>query len=141
MSDQRICIKCLNVMVPQMVQEVEVDICPKCGGMWLDREEIRELASKSDQELSSLRGKLERLSPSRPVSDGETEVPCPACGGKLMVANLGPVFIEHCSACDGVYLDKGELDRTLEIMKLKGHDIATIVALARWVVTQGSIGS
>jgi hypothetical protein len=122
-----------------MVQKVEVDVCPTCGGMWLDRDEIRELSAKSDRELADLRRIIEQVDTGGFEPPTTVEEPCPACRGKLTVALLGPIHVEHCSACDGLYLDKGELDKAIEVLQVRGGDIATIAALARSVVTRGSI--
>jgi uncharacterized protein len=125
-------------MVPRLVEEVEVDVCPGCGGLWLDKDEIRTLAAKSEAALGELRelvGGTERQAPPSTV-----DVPCPACRGKLSLAVFGPIYMEHCGECDGIYLDRGELDKAMTVIKARGNEIATIVALARSVVTRGSIG-
>ena len=139
MSEARICIKCSTVMKPRMVEDVEVDYCPSCRGLWLDRNEIRELAQKSDDKLLELRELVQEGAPDEPAAS-TVAPPCPACGGKLTLAAFGSIQMEHCSACDGVYLDRGELDKAMFVVKARGDEIVTIVALARSVVTRGAIG-
>lgn len=139
MSEPRICIKCNTAMVPKMVEDVEVDLCPSCRGLWLDRDEIRQLAEKSDESLLELREAVAEQDAAQPAPS-TVSPPCPACGGKLTLAVLGSIYVEHCSACDGIYLDRGELDKAMFVVKARGDEIATIVALARSVVTRGSIG-
>lgn len=139
MSESRICIKCNTAMVPKMVDDVEVDVCPSCHGLWLDRDEIRQLAEKSDESLSDLREEVGKGDAEHPARS-TVSPPCPACGGKLTLAVLGSIYVEHCGACDGIYLDRGELDKAMFVVKARGDEIATIVALARSVVTRGSIG-
>ena len=140
MTKHRTCIKCHTDMLPQMVHDVEVDICPNCGGLWLDRDEIRALSEKSDAQLSDLRAILNEAGPKKPTDRSTVEEPCPACGAKMTLAHLGPINIEHCPSCDGIYLDKGELDRAIETINTKDADIATIAAMANSVFTSGSIG-
>ena len=36
----RTCVKCTSVLDKSMVGDVEVDLCPSCGGLWLDRGEL-----------------------------------------------------------------------------------------------------
>ena len=61
-----------------------------------------------------------------------------ACAGKLAVVSFSESTIVLCGACDGVFLDKGELQRAMELV---GSDEATtIVALASSVSTAGTIG-
>ena len=40
------------------LQGLEVDLCPKCGGLWLDRGEITRAAKLPEAELDRLRGLL-----------------------------------------------------------------------------------
>ncbi len=127
-------------MIPQMVQKVEVDICPDCGGLWLDKDEIRDLSLKSERQLADLRKIIQESDKKDFKPPTTVREPCPACAGKLSVAVLGPIHIEHCLSCEGIYLDKGEMDKAIKVLKVRGENIATIVALAGSVVTCGSIG-
>jgi Zn-finger nucleic acid-binding protein len=34
------CVKCTSILDKSMVGDVEVDLCPKCGGLWLDYGEV-----------------------------------------------------------------------------------------------------
>jgi uncharacterized protein len=139
MSDTRDCIKCNKPLTPKMVDDVEVDYCDACGGMWLDSGEIRQLAEKSESALEELRELVQKGAPTD-AAPSTVDSPCPACGGKLTVACLGIVNLERCSACHGIFLDRGELDKALTVVKSKGDEVATILALARCVVTRGCIG-
>ncbi len=127
-------------MTAKMVEDVEIDYCPECRGVWLDRDEIRELADKSDEALGELRELVQEGAPAAPARS-TVEKPCPACGGKLTLAVFGSIYMEHCTLCEGIYLDRGELDKAMFVVKARGDEIATIVALARSVVTRGTIGS
>jgi Zn-finger nucleic acid-binding protein len=37
------CPRCQSLLIPRLEQEVEVDICPDCQGVWLDRNEFAQL--------------------------------------------------------------------------------------------------
>lgn len=149
----RICIKCSEALTRQRVEGVEIDCCEGCGGLWLDKGEIWQLSEGSQGALDALRKQLRAAAPesSAGAPYGEYEVltppnaspldtPCPACEGKLALARLGPVQVEHCTVCEGLYLDRGELDKVVKVMKDKGNPLTTIAALARSVSTSGSIG-
>jgi Zn-finger nucleic acid-binding protein len=140
MTNERRCIKCETAMTPKMVEDVEIDYCPECRGVWLDRDEIRELADKSDEALGELRELVQEGAPAAPARSS-VDRPCPACAGKLTLAVFGSIYMEHCTLCEGIYLDRGELDKAMFVVKARGDEIATIVALARSVVTRGTIGS
>jgi Zn-finger nucleic acid-binding protein len=145
MSEQeRSCIKCRLPMRPRMLETVEVDCCGGCGGLWLDRGEIRQLgryfepgasgASKADATSSPYR------TPQPPVVSTRSPLatPCPACGGKLSEAAFESFIIESCTACEGIFLDSGELEQAMKVVD--AGKAATVVALARSVSTAGSIG-
>jgi Zn-finger nucleic acid-binding protein len=42
----KLCPICGVELRPKAVYEVEVDICPKCGGMWLNGGELQKLIAK-----------------------------------------------------------------------------------------------
>lgn len=124
-----------------MVEEVEVDYCPDCHGLWLDQDEIQALGAKSDAALEELRELVASPDDESPgQSPPSTDAACPACSGRLSQAILGTFVVEHCTACGGIYLDRGELDRAMYLTRSREDTVATIVALARSVVTSGSLG-
>ena len=47
---------------------------------------------------------------------------CPKCGGQLEEIMFRGIGIDHCTSCDGVWLDSGELE------KLAGSDDQNIIA-------------
>ena len=120
-------------MEPTHVNDVAVDICSSCRGLWLDRDELRRL-SAHPEELEALR---KHLGDQEPDGEPEASGDCPACKRRLSVASVGSFRVEYCTTCGGVFLDRGELDKVLEQTKAK--NIATIVALARSVVVSGSV--
>jgi uncharacterized protein len=107
----RACVKCSSVLDKSMVGEVEVDLCPSCGGLWLDSGELEKLGQGSKDDVEKLRTALVGSEQPEPPSD--TTTPCIACDGKLREMKLGPVTIEFCGACNGIFLDKGELDQAI----------------------------
>jgi Zn-finger nucleic acid-binding protein len=74
---------------------VELDRCPRCGGIWFDWGELEQVTRRA-------------LEPE--LLEGHTERRCAYCGITLLAAVLpGGVPVETCSACRGLYLDAGEL--------------------------------
>ena len=127
---------------------VEIDRCPNCGGIWLDGGEIKELATRrhataGGAQLEAAIDQLARVRPNRgaalPVTVDASATPCPACGGKLTTAHFGQTPVEYCNACQGVFLDRGELARAME--RVDSNEATTIMALAASVTASGSIGS
>ena len=42
---------------------------------------------------------------------------CPKCGMKLIEIDYKSLKVDRCSACDGVWLDAGELEAAVELEK------------------------
>lgn len=45
---------------------------------------------------------------------------CPKCGGKMAEKKLENVMVDQCTACGGIYFDKGELDILIKHEKSSG---------------------
>jgi ribosomal protein L37AE/L43A len=45
---------------------------------------------------------------------------CPKCGGKMAEKRFETVMIDECTACGGIYFDKGELDILIKHEKGSG---------------------
>ena len=65
----------------------------------------------SPRRSDRLRSALTGSNSPDPVS--ETQNHCPACPGQLKEVVLGPVHVDYCIKCHGVFLDKGELDEAV----------------------------
>lgn len=99
------CPKCDEVMEVLSYKDLEVDQCPSCHGVWLDKGELDEvlrhkLASALDARVSAFE------------MDDKDELParCRRCD-EGMVALVGPggVRFDFCLACEGLFFDHGEL--------------------------------
>jgi Zn-finger nucleic acid-binding protein len=126
---------------------VEIDRCPSCGGIWLDGGEIKQLLAMRNAPGSEaqLEATIDRLAKARPTggappppADDIVNTACPACAGKLTIVTFGQTIIEHCNACQGVFIDRGELARAMKLVD--SNEATTIMALAGSVVTSGRIG-
>jgi len=84
------------------LRNVEVDVCPTCNGIFLDKKEIRTLTGSSS--LNQLLTKLLGL-------DADSRLVCPNCGGLMDGEDAGNVRVDVCLTCGGVWFDAGELDR------------------------------
>ena len=110
------CVKCNSILDKATFQGLEVDLCPKCGGLWLDRGEIARAAKLPEAELARLRGLLTGKAGPPPVPT-EAVAPCPACPGSLSEVMLGAVRVDYCTRCQGIFLDKGELEGAVEAVR------------------------
>ena len=125
--------KCDAVLDRGTFGGVEVDLCGACGGLWLDKGEIERLGTITEQELQALRRMLLPLPNQAPaVSDLPTA--CVACSGQLREVVLGPIHVDFCTQCQGLWLDRGELDAGLKASKGQ-TDVASLLKLAASVRT------
>ncbi|MEB3859649.1 MAG: zf-TFIIB domain-containing protein [Desulfurococcales archaeon] len=52
----KLCPVCGVELKPRMVYEIEIDFCPKCGGVWLDGGELNKLIAKVREYEAEYRG-------------------------------------------------------------------------------------
>lgn len=112
------CVKCTSVLDRATFEGLEVDLCPRCGGLWLDRGEITRAARLPESEIARLRGLLVESSGPPPLPSTHL-VPCPACNGNLAEVLLGNVHVDYCSSCHGIFLDRGELEQALTAVRAR----------------------
>ncbi len=123
------CVKCKSELEKSIVYEVEVDVCPRCGGLWLDQGEIAMLAAMPDRELADLRA-LHLQPKAAPPPAVKGALRCPACPGTLKEITLGSVLVDYCNKCHGFHLDRGELDQAVRMARQKGGNARQVLALA-----------
>jgi len=123
------CVKCSSVLDRASFQGLEVDLCPECGGLWLDRGEITRAARLPENELTRLRAQLQGSSGPPPVPT-ENKAPCPACDGQLSEVTLGTVHVDYCSSCHGIFLDRGELEDAIQAVRAQGIETSANQVLA-----------
>lgn len=93
-------------MIVLELDEVEIDYCPDCKGIWLDAGELElllENAQGKDQLLAS-------FTPDKETTEKARK--CPICLKKMKkVLCPGPkqIIIDKCRRNDGLWFDQGEL--------------------------------
>jgi Zn-finger nucleic acid-binding protein len=101
------CVKCEGKLVTVRVDDVDVDQCDRCGGIWFDAHELERVLGRGHIEPLIKRGHA------RPEDDARRGH-CPRCRGEgYLVQIAGPraqVHIDICAVCGGKWLDGGELD-------------------------------
>jgi len=102
------CPVCRVSMYAAEYEQIEIDLCAGCEGVWFDADE-----------LELLLGQPAELQPSN-VDLQEDDRTCPRCRKPMNKANIGPeksVVIDVCPAGCGMWFDRGEaqdLCRNLE---------------------------
>ena len=78
--------------------------------------------AKELEQLAKLRAELDakRKAAETTSSKAAHWMCCPKCGGKMAEKRFESVMIDECTACGGIYFDKGELDILIKHEKAAG---------------------
>ena len=105
-----------SAMVTLELNEVEIDYCMQCEGIWLDAGELEMLLGEQEKAQ-------ELINSFRVDSDNPEDLrKCPICYKKMqkiVIDSDGPkLLIDRCGKGDGLWFDKGELHDIVEKAKL-----------------------
>ena len=107
------CIRCNIRMNKEIKNDVIIDKCPVCDGLWLDYDELEMLQSGEGTKYSTLISELYReneLEEEFKKMDGL----CPKCKQTpLEIAILDGVEVDRCPSCKGMFFDWGEVEEVL----------------------------
>ncbi|MFZ1806831.1 MAG: zf-TFIIB domain-containing protein [Cyclobacteriaceae bacterium] len=101
-------------------ESFEVDICPTCEGVWLDKGELSKIQDIQLNDYTTELGKIQDYvgkSILMAKSKNADPINCPVCEIELERREYGygsQVMIDSCVNGHGVWLDKGEL-KDLEV--------------------------
>ena len=114
------CPACNNAMITLELEDVEIDYCTDCGGIWLDAGELELLLNEPDK----AKGLLDSF---RIDSESDEKIrKCPICDKKMQKVVVGsskPVLlIDKCRKGDGLWFDKGELQDIFDRAELDKED-------------------
>jgi Zn-dependent protease with chaperone function/Zn ribbon nucleic-acid-binding protein len=101
------CPSCKDESLVQMYTEqgVEIDSCPKCRGIWLDKGEIYYFTRKPSELKKELDHAIKKWKP--------TERLCPRTGKNMDEISLlnGQVVLDYSPHSKGIWFDSGELEK------------------------------
>ena len=107
---QRDCPRCFSELIPEKFSKglwkVEIDKCKSCSGIYLDKGELMTLTGNRP---------LHHLTTKHLGVDSGSEILCPGCGSLMDDEHPGGVEIDVCLQCNGVWLDKKELNLLKDI--------------------------
>ena len=100
------CPKCSSKMEKVKYQNVEVDKCIECKGIWFDAMELEELIKMQGSEIIDTNDKKLR----KKYNNIES-IKCPKCS--MLMINMVDldqphIWYEQCNKCAGIFLDAGE---------------------------------
>ena len=105
------CPHCKSLMVVLELNQVEIDYCPECSGIWLDTGEMELLLE--DPEKKNLLLVAFRIE----THSTEKRLRCPICRRKMQKALAGldsDILIDKCQRDHGLWFDRGELQQIVE---------------------------
>lgn len=96
--------------------EIELDACPDCKGVWFDAQELGELFELvgAPEHVRDLENQLERL------AHAKARRFCPRCRGRIepvrAPASEGELILDECPRGHGLWFDKGELEALFQCL-------------------------
>ena len=130
------CPRCRTELKLQEYRGIQVDRCPECKGLWLDHPELDQLEDTvMDDDVA--KGTMEYAS-------RESDISCPTCGDLMTTFNYRAynLPIDYCPKEHGFWLDAGEEDRVLELMRQRIKDLnRSSGAEAEWARFLKRVGS
>lgn len=111
------CPNCSTVMKKERDPDITTDVCPGCGGIFLEKGELNALAT-------GMAGDIEYCSVDREEhADRFATRSCPKCTNQKMekvnLLRFSDLIFDYCHECEGFFLDKGEIESmNLELKKL-----------------------
>jgi len=136
------CPRCKTVLNSINLKDIQIDICPMCYGVWLDKEELQKLLEidrntlklienkeeidgnwlklmEIDSKESAKEENLSRIAEGYGDRMWEGEIGCPKCNTMMQkhpYAVTSDIFIDSCPNGCGIWLDKGEILRIADYL-------------------------
>ena len=124
-------------MVVLELEEIEIDYCTSCEGIWLDSGELElllEEASEKEELLSSFKVA---------GSSSEKKIHCPICIRKMekvLVGANSKVVIDRCKKHHGLWFNRGELYDVVKLGSIREENkvLALLNEIFKHKLTGGS---
>ena len=117
------CPCCLTTLRHVRHKLTEIDLCPRCRGVWFDSGEltvfVRSLIDEGKVTPEKVR-LFERRKVNAIRDKAQQGRSCPRCDQKMRPFNYAydsNVFIEKCPDCEGIWTDRGEIMRIASYVK------------------------
>jgi len=96
---------------------IEFEGCPKCHGLWLDRDELRKLKNKVG--IGELRWLNSEVDSIEQAAASASKRVCPRKdNGNLLSVVFGKssIVLDWCPECHGMWLDRGEYGKIVDYL-------------------------
>jgi Zn-finger nucleic acid-binding protein len=156
------CPVCLGINLDQVKvgsgDVVEIDVCRRCGGVWLDYGEVQRLRGhaaatawaaighppvKPVTLCHSCHAPLDRALEKCPACGHANLIDCPVCDKPLRRAESAGIQLDVCRTCKGVWFDHDELETIWKVQvgdalqrrsgsRHTGEDVTDAVLASLW---------
>jgi len=112
------CPRCSSAMETVQVEEVQIDRCTKCGGLWFDEFELADLRAMKGSE------KIDARHADKSAQHSQARLNCPKCSTpmlRMVDAQQPHIWYETCEECGGSFFDAGEF------RDLKQHNLLGLI--------------
>jgi hypothetical protein len=107
------CPVCNQPLIVLELNQIEVDYCTNCHGVWLDGGELELLLLDSEEKNKLLDSFL------TDKNSEEKSIKCPICLKKMDKIICGEkIIIDECPGKHGLWFNKGELESVVEMGSL-----------------------
>jgi len=104
------CVACGQPLITCEYDQLEIDYCTSCGGIWLDHGELSLILNDS----GAGEGQLLALTGEGPATASRRK--CPICSKKMeqvALAETGGPTLDRCERDHGIWFDRGELESVI----------------------------
>lgn len=115
-----ICPACHHAMVIVEHENIELDYCTNCKGVWFDSGELELLLEAAELENYGIF--LDRIINSREASSTEKKRRCPICNKKMKKSYIdedNQLLVDICKKQHGIWFDGGEVADLLKLVSEK----------------------
>lgn len=121
-----LCPVCNEDMLVIEYDNVEIDYCYECSGIWLDEGELDLLLGPDNQDSEVL-----SVLSAPPAKGRKCDRQCPVCGKRMIPVDIPvsgdkTIEIDKCPRNHGLWFDKGELQEI--ISSAKGEPVAEFLS-------------
>ncbi len=117
------CPKCHQTLTGIDYAGVHIETCPACGGDWLDAGQLGSIVearqARFDEKTCIAIAQAAKITGEKMLALNR-HLTCPKCGGTTSPVNYGDdsgLIIDKCPGCNGVWLERGELEKIQELVE------------------------
>ena len=121
-----LCPRCKDALQPLLLGATSVRECAACGGVWVDPQTLQTLCDVREVHAGVVSALAARVPANSALPDTVRYVPCPRCQKLMNRVNFSKssgVIMDVCKT-DGVWLDRGELQRVVGFVESGGLTVA-----------------